>query len=236
MAIGAGILFNIKLPQNFNSPYKATGLIDFWQRWHMTLTRFITTYIFKPFLKALGKVSFEKAMFATVFTMLIAGIWHGAAWTFVVFGLLHGMAIVINHYWKKTGIHLPVWLAWFITFNFLNFSFVIFRAENMEKAKAMFRAMLNENGLVLSEKYFAFLSHWQNEFFTYANVYPHIEGHTTTTLSILLAFFIVLYFKNSTAFLKTFKSTNASLLYGMFLFLIATSFMSRVSEFLYFNF
>jgi len=236
MAIGAGLLFNIKLPQNFNSPYKATGLIDFWQRWHMTLTRFITTYIYKPFLKFLGKITFGKAMFATVFTMTIAGIWHGAAWTFVIFGILHGVAIVINHYWKRTGIHLPAWLAWFITFNFLNFSFVIFRAENMEKAKAMFRAMFNENGLVLSEKYFSFLAHWQEKYFTYANVYPHIEGHSRTTLFILLAFFIVLYFKNSTAFLKGFKSTNASLLYGMFLFLIATSFMSRVSEFLYFNF
>ena len=236
MAIGAALLFNIKLPQNFNSPYKATGLIDFWQRWHMTLTRFITTYIFKPFLKALGKVTFEKAMFATIFTMLIAGIWHGAAWTFVFFGILHGLAITINHYWKKTGIHLPVWAAWFITFNFLNFSFVIFRAENMEIAISMFKSMFGMNGLVLSEKYFAFLNSFENGFFVLGDVYPYIDGNSRTTIAILLAFVLVLVFKNSTAFLREFMSTRASLFYGMFLFLIATSFMSRISEFLYFNF
>ncbi len=236
MAIGAAILFNIKLPQNFNSPYKATGLIDFWQRWHMTLTRFITTYIYKPFLKSLGKVTFGKAMWATIFTMLIAGIWHGAAWTFVLFGLLHGTAIVINHYWKNNKIHLPVWLAWFITFNFLNFSFVIFRAENMDTALSMFASMFGANGLVLSEKYFSFLLPLQNSFLSFSDVYTHINGHTTTTIAIILAFILVLLFKNSTAFLKEFKSTKISLLYGMLLFLVATSFLARISEFLYFNF
>ena len=236
MAIGAALLFNIKLPQNFNSPYKATGLIDFWQRWHMTLTRFITTYIYKPFLKSLGTVTFEKAMIATIFTMLIAGIWHGAAWTFVIFGILHGLAIAINHYWKKNKIHLPVWLAWFITFNFLNFSFVIFRAEDMETALSMFRSMFGANGLILSEKYFGFLASFQDGFFTFSEVYSHINGHASTTFSIILAFLTILLFKNSTAFLKEFKSTNVSLVFGMFLFLIATSFMSRISEFLYFNF
>jgi len=236
MAIGAALLFNIKLPQNFNSPYKSTGLIEFWQRWHMTLTRFITTYIYKPFLKSMGKVSFEKAMLATVFTMLVAGIWHGAAWTFVIFGILHGVGIAVNHYWKKSKIHLPVWLAWFITFNFLNLSFVIFRAENIETLLSMFSSMFGANGLILSEKYFSFLSAFEGNIFVFSHVYPHIEGNSLTTVSIILAMIIVLVFKNSTQFLNEFVSTNRSLLFGMFLFLIATSFMSRISEFLYFNF
>jgi D-alanyl-lipoteichoic acid acyltransferase DltB (MBOAT superfamily) len=236
MAIGAALLFNIKLPQNFNSPYKATGFIDFWQRWHMTLTRFITTYIYKPFLKSLGKVSFEKAMFASIFTMLIAGIWHGAAWTFVLFGLLHGLGITINHYWKKSKIKMPTWLAWFITFNFLNLSFVIFRAPNMQTATEVFSAMFGGNGLVLSEKYFSFLSSFEGSFFKFSAVFPHIEGSSITTVAIILALMTVLAFKNSTAFLKEFQSTRLSLAFGLFLFILATSFMSRISEFLYFNF
>lgn len=184
----------------------------------------------------MGKVSFEKAMLATVFTMLVAGIWHGAAWTFVIFGILHGVGIAVNHYWKKSKIHLPVWLAWFITFNFLNLSFVIFRAENIETLLSMFSSMFGANGLILSEKYFSFLSAFEGNIFVFSHVYPHIEGNSLTTVSIILAMIIVLVFKNSTQFLNEFVSTNRSLLFGMFLFLIATSFMSRISEFLYFNF
>ena len=106
----------------------------------------------------------------------------------------------------------------------------------MDIAIAMFKSMFGMNGLVLSEKYFVFLSSFADGFFALGDVYPHIDGNSRTTIAILLAFVLVLVFKNSTAFLKDFTSTRASLLYGVFLFLIATSFMSRISEFLYFNF
>jgi len=86
MAIGVALLFNIVLPQNFNSPYKSTSIIEFWNRWHMTLTRFLTTYIYEPIVKSFGKFSFNRAMFATFVTMFIAGLWHGAAWTFTIIG------------------------------------------------------------------------------------------------------------------------------------------------------
>ena len=116
MAIGAALLFNIRLPQNFNSPYKATGMIDFWKRWHMTLTSFITTYIYTPIIKSFDKLTFNKAMLATVVTFLIAGLWHGASWVFVIFGGLHGLGIAINHYWqKKIKIKMNKAVAWFIT-------------------------------------------------------------------------------------------------------------------------
>ena len=123
MAIGAALLFNIRLPQNFNSPYKATGMIDFWKRWHMTLTNFITTYIYTPIIKSFEKLTFHKAMFATVVTFLIAGLWHGASWMFIIFGGLNGLGIAINQYWKKSwrkklGFDIHKYLAWFITFNF----------------------------------------------------------------------------------------------------------------------
>ena len=101
MAIGLGLLFNIRLPHNFNSPFISTNIIEFWSRWHITLTNFITTYIYTPILMAGNKVTFVKAMVAIFITMQIAGIWHGAEWKYVVFGFLHGGALVICHVWKR---------------------------------------------------------------------------------------------------------------------------------------
>ena len=101
MAIGAALLFNIKLPINFNSPYKATGMIDFWQRWHITLSSFITTYIYTPLLRSFDNLTFHKAMFATVITFLIAGLWHGASWMFVIFGGLHGLGLITQSLLEK---------------------------------------------------------------------------------------------------------------------------------------
>ena len=221
MAIGVALLFNIALPQNFNSPYKSTGLIEFWQRWHMTLTRFITTYIYKPFLKSLGKVSFEKAMVATVFTMFIAGLWHGAAWTFVIFGILHGLAIAINHYWKKTKIKLPVWFAWFITFNFLNLSFIIFRAESLTNAWAIMGSMFGGE-LITGEKF--------------KHILTHIGGNSQTVIYLSIAILLVLFMKNSTYFKDNFKATKKSLVFTFVILFYSIISLNEISEFLYFNF
>ena len=127
MAIWIALLFNIKLPQNFNSPLKATGMIDYWKRWHITLTNFITSYIYTPIVRSFIPLTFEKAMFATIIVFLISGMWHGAGWTFIFLGFLHGSGVVINHYWhKKVKIKMSKYLAWFITFNFLNVGNVFF--------------------------------------------------------------------------------------------------------------
>ena len=181
-------------------------------------------------------MTFEKAMFATVFTMFVAGLWHGAAWTFVIFGILHGVGIAINHYWKKAPVNLPVWAAWLITFMFLNLSFVIFRAESMENALAMFKAMFGLNGIVLSPKYFAFLTSLESSGVTFAPVFSHIKGDSNTVALIVAAFVVTLAMKNSTEMMKNFESTRGALLFGVVLFTVAVSMLSRVSEFLYFNF
>ena len=86
MAVGLAFMFNIKIPHNFNSPFQATSIIDFWKRWHMTLTNFIASYIYTPILMSFKKISLFNAMFATFITMQIAGIWHGAEWKYIVFG------------------------------------------------------------------------------------------------------------------------------------------------------
>jgi D-alanyl-lipoteichoic acid acyltransferase DltB (MBOAT superfamily) len=236
MAIGIALMFNIKLPQNFNSPYRALNIIDFWSRWHMTLTRFLTAYIYEPIVRSFGKFSFHYAMFATIATMLVAGLWHGAAWTFVLFGLIHGFAMVFNHYWKKTKIKLPIFLAWFLTFNFLNLSFVIFRADSLETASNIFKAMLGLNGIVFPEVF-----NFMNKIAGYAvihigQVYEHINGKTQTTAYLIIALIVVLRFKNATELAKSFKPTLYNLVLSFLYLTISFSMLSQVSEFLYFNF
>ncbi len=124
MAIGAALLFNIKLPINFNSPYKALDIQDFWRRWHITLSRFLRDYLYIPLggnRKGPGRTYVN--LFAT---FLLGGLWHGASWMFVIWGGLHGLALIIHRYWQRLGFSMPRVLAWVITFNFINFSWIFF--------------------------------------------------------------------------------------------------------------
>ena len=216
MAIGAALLFNIKLPINFNSPYKATGMIDFWQRWHITLSNFITTYIYTPIIRSFDKLTFNKAMFATVVTFLIAGLWHGASWMFVIFGGLHGLGLITNHYWKKRKIKLNTVLAWFITFNFVNITFVFFRAKEWDDALKVLSSMFSLNLPVNFE---------------------------IRELIYICIFLMVIFLKNSNEIIKIKTSKNIILFVTFFLTVLSILQLTniliqtdKVSEFLYFNF
>ena len=147
MAIGCALMFNIKLPINFNSPYKALNIQDFWRRWHITLSRFLRDYLYIPLG---GNRKGELRSYTNVFLVfLLGGLWHGSAWTFVIWGALHGLANIIYRIWKKMGITLNKFIAWFITFNFINITWIFFRAQNFSDAQkvinAMFSAPLFEN-------------------------------------------------------------------------------------------
>ena len=236
MAIGAALLFNIKIPQNFNSPYKATGMIDFWQRWHITLTNFITAYIYTPIIRSFKKLTFHKAMIATVITFLIVGLWHGAAWMFVVYGGLHGVGIVINHYWKKTKIKMNKILAWFITFNFVNITFVIFRAKDWDSAIKVLSSMFDINNIVIQEKFakkLSFLSEYGINFGEVIHM-THIDNDLVNWLTA--AFIIVLFFNNSQEKLNQYKPKILYALYTALMFVSALLLLHRKSVFLYFNF
>lgn len=236
MAIGAALLFNIKLPINFNSPYKAKNVIEFWSRWHMTLTRFLTTYIYEPIVKSFGRFSFNRAMFATFTTMLLAGLWHGAAWSFVLFGALHGMAIVINHLWKRRGKKLPKWLAWFLTFNFINFSLVIFRAKEWDDATKVFSGMTGINGVLTSTQLDHIAAHFHDKGrIAFDTIFMHING-SSETVQYLIAGFLLIALKNSNYYLETFKCTKKTLLVFIFLTTYGILSLNKISEFLYFNF
>ncbi len=155
MAVGLGLMFGIKLPANFNSPYKAVNIIDFWRRWHITLSTFLRDYLYIP----LGgnKYGAFKRYINIFITMVIGGLWHGANWTFVVWGGMHGFFIIINHFWRGlTSKYLILFWAknkklnilyQMITFLAVVSAWVLFKAENIKVAISILRSMYLFNGL-----------------------------------------------------------------------------------------
>jgi D-alanyl-lipoteichoic acid acyltransferase DltB (MBOAT superfamily) len=141
MAVGLGLLLNIRLPVNFNSPYKATSVIQFWQRWHITLTDFINAYVYMPLMRARESFSFYYSLCVTVIAMTVVGLWHGASWNYVLFGLLHGLALVVNHLWRRSGFSLPKALGWLLTIAWWQFTLVVFRASTLDTSLRVLRAM-----------------------------------------------------------------------------------------------
>tara|TARA_B110000444_G_scaffold251277_2_gene278888 strand:- start:1357 stop:2832 length:1476 start_codon:yes stop_codon:yes gene_type:complete len=238
MALGIAIMLNIKLPINFNSPYKSLSIIEFWQRWHITLTNFITTYLYTPMIRSMKRISFHKAMLITFITFLIAGIWHGASWMFIIFGALHGIGLVINHYWRKLKIKLNRLLSWIITFNFINFTFIFFRSNDIDDALKILSGMFGVNEFVLprfllNEGFLAKIFNVQFGGWV-INVDP-LGGIYLIPL-IVSSLIIVLFFRNSNELVKKFKFDLVHLTFIIFLFICAFRELNEFSEFLYFNF
>lgn len=164
MAIGLSRLFGIVLPLNFDSPYKATSIVDFWRRWHITLSRFLRDYLYVPLG---GNRKGSTRRYLNLFlTMLLGGLWHGASWTFVCWGALHGIYLLINHGWKSLchawqfepkELHGWTVLARLITFIAVVVAWVFFRAANIDAALVMLKAMGGVSGLILTE---CWLSNW----------------------------------------------------------------------------
>jgi D-alanyl-lipoteichoic acid acyltransferase DltB (MBOAT superfamily) len=147
MALAVGMMLGLRLPLNFNAPLRAVSVTDFWKRWHISLSSFITTYLYSPMARAWRPFNLKKAIVVTLVSMTIAGLWHGAAWTYVIFGLLHGLGLVINQLWKKTKIKVPRPAAWAMTFVFVVGAFVMFRAGTVGQARALYASMLGAHGL-----------------------------------------------------------------------------------------
>lgn len=158
MAIGAARMFGIKIPINFNSPYKAISIIDFWRRWHITLSSFLRDYLYIPLGgNRQGKV---RRYVNLLTTMVLGGLWHGAGWTFIFWGGLHGFYLIINHQWnawRRAQGHDPKKSSWlskllgiFITFIAVVISWVFFRAENMNTAISMLMGMVGAHGFSLA--------------------------------------------------------------------------------------
>jgi alginate O-acetyltransferase complex protein AlgI len=159
MAMGLARFFNIRLPLNFFSPYKAVNIIDFWRRWHITLSRFLRDYLYIP-LGGNRKGKLRRYLNLLI-TMLLGGLWHGASWTFIAWGALHGFYLAINHAWRsvrrslKIGPAQPTTLsrgvARLVTFIAVMIAWTFFRADSFSDAFAVIVGMAGLNGLILPQ-------------------------------------------------------------------------------------
>jgi D-alanyl-lipoteichoic acid acyltransferase DltB (MBOAT superfamily) len=220
MAIGAALLFNIKLPINFNSPYKALNIQDFWKRWHITLSRFLRDYVYIPLGgNRKGKYRVYSNLLAT---FLIGGLWHGAGWTFIFWGFLHGVAMAVHRVWKELNFTVNKYLAWFVTFNFLNASWVFFRAKEWEDAIKVLKGMSGMNEINNISSLISF---------------GGIAKETFLVMVIITMFSVYTFFaKNSNEMLLNFKYRQKDLVFSVALTVIAILQFSEISTFLYFNF
>lgn len=235
MAIGVGLMFNIVLPVNFNSPYKASNIIDFWRRWHMSLTSFITTYLYAPIMRSFKRITFGKSMVATFAAMFIAGIWHGAGWTFVIWGALHGGALVVNHLWKRRKLVMPRALGWLLTFLFVNFAFVFFRAKEISDAFKVLKGMAGMNGILPAAiDHFTFAAMGRGSF--WKALLANLKGNDGLVWSLVAVLIFSIVFKNSTELERSFRPTWRTLTFVVFIAFFSLFNLNKVSEFLYFQF
>lgn len=223
MAFAIAIMLGITIPINFNSPYQAKSLTEFWRKWHISLSNFITTYLYTPIVRSFKKISFNKMLFATFISMLIAGIWHGSKYTFVIFGAMHGIGLVINQIRKKSKRKLPSFLAILVTFIYVNISFIFFRANTVEQALSIIYSLVTPS--------FALSAN---------NITSTIRSSELIEigLPILIGLVVVLAKSNSNFYFKNFKPTPIYGLYFILLSLISFLYMNSnmASGFLYVDF
>jgi len=228
MALGSARMLNIDLPINFNSPYKANSIQDFWRKWHITLSRFLRDYIYIPLG---GNRKGEARTYCNLLiTMLIGGLWHGASWMFVLWGGIHGLALCINKFWQKTKINIANWVNITFTFVFINFTWVIFRANNFTQVKKILYSLFDFHNFIIPK--------------TYGLTFKFIENRYECIILLLpLAMLLIFVAKNSNQIISDikFEKKNVSILISIvfaliFIMSIIKTIAVPYSEFIYFNF
>ncbi len=234
MAIGVSLMFNIRLPANFNSPYQAKDIQDFWRRWHITLSRFLKDYIYIP----LGgnKISRFNSYVNLFAVFLIGGLWHGASWMFVIWGALHGTAIVLHRIWKDSGLRMWGWMGWFITFNFVNIAWIFFRAKDFASVEKVHGGMIGIGGIYLPGFLYNKLSFLDNYGVNFGQFLNQIGGSFFTPLWLLVVLSITFLTFNSTRLQALMKPTITYLVITLVLSLCSIFSLNKVVNFLYFNF
>src|ERR1700735_96213 len=148
MAIGSAMMLGIEIPRNFDAPYRSKSIIEFWQRWHISLTNFITTYLYTPILKKFERATLTASGISTLIAMTIAGLWHGPSWTFVTYGVIHGCGLALNQYWRKKKMpKIPAFPSWLLTFMVVNLSLLFFRSSTMHQAALMTVSLANPHNV-----------------------------------------------------------------------------------------
>lgn len=244
MAIGVARLFNVDLPINFRSPYKATSIIDFWRRWHITLSRFLRDYLYIP----LGgnRRGVARQYLNLLATMLLAGLWHGAGWTFVLWGGLHGVYLAINHMFRRIGRrlewHVPAWAGWAVTFACVNVAWVFFRADSITRAVDIVKGMMGMNGIIVSSRHLP-------EFLVHALAAVHIpvigrpatwhyfapQENTLLLVAMVISLVLPSAWEWTHGSIGRRPTRLAAVLIGVTL-CVSVLFLGKVNEFLYFQF
>ena len=222
MAIGLGLMFNIHIPQNFDSPYKARNFQDYWRRWHITLSRFLSTYIFRSVYKKDCK--WRNYYIATMVTFLVSGFWHGAGWTFVVWGLVNGFFVCVASWMKRKGWSLPAWLAYPLTAVGVILARVLFVSSSFTDARNVYKGMLNYASLGTGLS--AVLS----------SVWNFVKWHKSSGLILVIGIIICWFLPNSKKMTEKFRPSLWTALYAGGLMLICVMHMNKVVQFLYFQF
>jgi alginate O-acetyltransferase complex protein AlgI len=240
MAIGLGLMFNIKLPINFNSPYKASSISDFWRRWHITLSNFLRDYLYIPLG---GNRQGELRRYINLLiTMLLGGLWHGAGWTFIIWGGLHGIYLSINHGWSKLKVALPKFLAWIITFVAVIYSWVLFRAATLDEGLVIIKTMSGLNGIILPGEPRGRLAVLTNfginlERWVELNYLPVLNDSKLMAVLALIGLIIwVKVLPNTQEVMQKMQPTWWWAMTIGFIASICLLSLNRVSEFLYFQF
>ena len=234
MAIGLGLLFNLKLPINFNSPYQATSIIDFWRRWHMTLGLWVKDYLYIP-LGGNRHGEWNK-MRNLLVSMFLIGLWHGAGWTFIIWGTLHGIFLMVNHQWRRLKIALPKFANWSITFLCVTFAWVFFRAQSVHDAYKVIFCMLDITNFAIPDHGFT------AKLFANTGIasikWSISSSFGTSLLELFILFAALLLLKNPIVLQEKIKPKYTWLLLTCILFLISTYYIGTfgTGEFLYFQF
>lgn len=234
MAIGLGQMMNIDLPLNFNSPYKALTITDFWNRWHMTLSRFFTRYVYIP----LGgnRKGNARTYFNLFIVFLLSGFWHGAAWTFVLWSVLNGIFVIITRMFRKGFENMHPALGWLITQGFFNLTLVFFRANSISDAIEFIKQILYVDFTPIDVN---ILYAFQTPLLKYlldGTAITHSLPFIYVGLYYFLALFIVLGSRNSHELMMEFKPTVKNMLWTALLIAASVLSFSGISTFLYFNF
>ena len=226
VATGVGLMFNIRIPLNFNSPYKSMNIREFWQRWHMTLSRFLTTYIYFP----LGgsRKGMARTCLNLMFVFLASGLWHGAGWLFLLWGLMHGAASVLYRLFRRQYDALHPALQWMMTFLFVAVAWVFFRATSMADALAVVKSMLMMDFGPIRDSI-------TSAFALPGGFRPGYNGIFMMCWYVA-ALFACLGLRNTYEKTMDFKPTVFNGLQTVLLILYCTLSLSGVSVFLYFNF
>ena len=226
MAIGLGKMFNINIPTNFLSPYLSESITVFWRRWHITLGRALSTYVYIPLG---GNKKGALRTYCNLFvTFLVSGLWHGAAWTFVIWGALHGVIVALERLFKDVLVRIPRIIKTACTFLTVNFLWVLFRATSFEQALNIYKGMFT----------FSDLSLYNLQKLTLDGIvdFPSAIAVLYVIGILLLLSFVVFFTKNSQKLAEEFRFSKKTLFLTVILFAVSVIHLSRLSTFIYFNF